>query len=117
MTDLRTYSRIGRALGDGTRLRFLAALADGELCVCQLMELAGLAASTVSKHLSVLEQAGLALRRKDGRWVYYRLSSLRAAKTIMSDLQRVKEVRADRAVLRRIRAQPLEILCRQLRKR
>ena len=46
---------------------------DGELCVCRITELFGLAASTVSKHLSILYQAGLVESRKEGRWIYYRL--------------------------------------------
>ena len=51
----------------------LLALRPGELCVCQITELLGFAPSTVSKHLSILEQAGLLLSRKAERWVYYRL--------------------------------------------
>jgi DNA-binding transcriptional ArsR family regulator len=52
----------------------LLALRGGELCVCQITELFGLAPSTVSKHLSVLHQAGLVESRKTERWVYYRLA-------------------------------------------
>jgi ArsR family transcriptional regulator len=64
------------ALADENRLRLLAALGwakDGELCVCQVVELLGLAASTVSKHLWILRQAGLVESRKEGKWMYYRL--------------------------------------------
>jgi AhpD family alkylhydroperoxidase len=49
------------------------ALWDGELCVCQMIELLGLAPSTVSKHISILRPAELLESRKDGRWIYYRL--------------------------------------------
>jgi DNA-binding transcriptional ArsR family regulator len=42
--------------------------------VCQIIEVLGLAPSTVSKHLSVLSSAGLVVMRKEGRWAYYRLS-------------------------------------------
>jgi DNA-binding transcriptional ArsR family regulator len=48
-------------------------LGPGELCVCQIVEVLGLAPSTVSKHLSVLSGAGLVDSRKEGRWMYYRL--------------------------------------------
>ncbi len=48
-------------------------LAGGELCVCQIIEMLGLAPSTVSKHMYILRQAGLVETRKDGRWNYYRL--------------------------------------------
>ena len=70
ITDL---AAVGAALSDPTRLRVLYALGKGELCVCQITELAGLAPSTVSRHMSVLQGAGLVESRKDGRWVYYRL--------------------------------------------
>jgi DNA-binding transcriptional ArsR family regulator len=49
------------------------ALSDGEICVCQITEFLGLAVSTVSKHLSILYQAGLVNARKEGRWMYYSL--------------------------------------------
>ena len=46
------------------------ALRKGELCVCQIAELMGLAPHTISKHLSILYQAGLVNARKEGRWMY-----------------------------------------------
>jgi ArsR family transcriptional regulator, arsenate/arsenite/antimonite-responsive transcriptional repressor len=48
-----------KALADESRLRILASLQGRELCLCQLVELLGLAASTVSRHASILEQARL----------------------------------------------------------
>ena len=65
---------ITKALADENRLRILAALTGGELCVCQVAELLDLAVSTVSKHLSILDQAELINGRKEGRWVYYSLA-------------------------------------------
>lgn len=62
---------ITKALADENRLRILLALRGGELCVCQITELLGLAASTVSRHLAILRQAGLVTDRKEGRWIYY----------------------------------------------
>jgi ArsR family transcriptional regulator len=51
------------------------ALRDGqELCVCEITEMLGLAMPTVSRHMSILQQARLVKSRKDSRWVYYRLS-------------------------------------------
>ena len=70
---MRELMNITKALADENRLRMLLALQPGELCVCQLTELLGLAMSTVSKHLSVLYQAGLVTVRKEGRWMYYSL--------------------------------------------
>jgi ArsR family transcriptional regulator, arsenate/arsenite/antimonite-responsive transcriptional repressor len=76
---LRETMAITKALGDENRVRMLLALRDGELCVCQITELFGLAASTTSKHLSILYQAGLVDSRKEGRWIFYSLPGKRAA--------------------------------------
>ena len=70
---MREFMAITKALADPNRARMLLALRRGELCVCQITELFGLAPSTVSKHLSVLHHAGLIRSRKTERWVYYRL--------------------------------------------
>ena len=63
-----------RALGDESRARIVMSLTGGELCVCRIIDLLGLAPSTVSKHLQILKAAGLIECRKDGRWIYYWLS-------------------------------------------
>ncbi len=70
---MREFMNLTKALADENRVRTLLALRKGELCVCQITELFGLAPSTVSKHLSILYQARLVDMRKDGRWIYYRL--------------------------------------------
>jgi DNA-binding transcriptional ArsR family regulator len=70
---MKTFLNITKALADENRLRMLMALQDGELCVCRITGLMGLATSTVSKHLSILYQAGLVNARKEGRWMYYSL--------------------------------------------
>ena len=70
---MKDFLNITKALADKSRLRMLMALQGGELCVCQITELMGLAMSTVSKHLSILYQAGLVNARKEGRWMYYSL--------------------------------------------
>ena len=70
---MKDFLNITKALADENRLRMLLALQQGELCVCQITELMGLAMSTVSKHLSILYQAGLVNARKEGRWMYYSL--------------------------------------------
>jgi arsenate reductase/ArsR family transcriptional regulator len=63
------------------------ALAEGELCLCQIIELLGLSPSTVSNHMSVLQRAGLIERRKDGRWHYYRLAGRGASPSVRSALR------------------------------
>ena len=72
---LTTVISTAKALSDAHRVRVLAALRDRrELCVCQITELLGLATATVSRHMSLLQAAQLVDSRKEGRWVYYRLS-------------------------------------------
>ena len=71
---MNEFLRIAKALSDETRVRALLSLEGGELCVCQVVDLLKLSPSTVSKHMSVLGHAGLVARRREGRWIYYRLS-------------------------------------------
>lgn len=70
---MRELMAIAKALADENRTRVVMFLRGGEMCVCQIVEMLGLAPSTVSKHLDILYQAGLIESRKEGRWVYYRL--------------------------------------------
>jgi DNA-binding transcriptional ArsR family regulator len=70
---MKEFLDAAKALSDEGRLRALMALAGGELCLCQTIELLGLAPSTVSKHMAVLHQAGLVETRKEGRWTYHHL--------------------------------------------
>ena len=72
---MKDFINIAKALSDEGRVRALLALVGGELCVCQIIELLGLAPSTVSKHMAVLHQAGLVETRKDGRWIYYSIAN------------------------------------------
>lgn len=71
LSDLET---IFKALADGTRLRILALLLGGEVCVCHIHESLGVPQPTVSRHLAYLRRAGLVQGRKDGLWVHYGLS-------------------------------------------
>ena len=77
---------ITKALSDPNRVRILLALRSGELCVCQITALFGFAPSTISKHLSILHDAGLILSRKSERWVYYRLPDKTAATAVREAL-------------------------------
>ena len=63
-----------RALADETRLRILALLRNGEVCVCHLQGSLRLPQPTISRHLAYLRKAGLAEARRDGVWMYYRLA-------------------------------------------
>ena len=62
-----------KALADPTRVRVLAALRSGELCVCELSDVLDVTQSTLSTHLQVIREANLVQTRKEGKWVYYAL--------------------------------------------
>lgn len=72
--DVRPASRLFKALGDETRLRIVALLSQGELCVCHFEFALGLTQSNTSRQLSVLRAAGVVEARREGSWVYYRLA-------------------------------------------
>ncbi len=66
-------AQIAKAMAHPSRLMILDALGEKELCVCDLTELVGADQSTVSKHLTVLKNAGLVSGRKEGSMIYYRV--------------------------------------------
>jgi DNA-binding transcriptional ArsR family regulator len=118
MIVMEEYLNVMKALSDSNRVRAICALKDGELCVCQLIELLGLAPSTVSKHLSILQHAGLVRSRKNGRWVLYRLADDRTAlvsQVLTSTFQIIANdqmIVRDEIRMREIRAMDPEELCR-----
>ena len=66
--------KLFKAAGDETRIKMLALLLRGELCVCDLMEVLDLAQSTASRHLAYLRNSGWITGRRQGKWMYYRLT-------------------------------------------
>ncbi|MBD3392683.1 MAG: metalloregulator ArsR/SmtB family transcription factor [Chitinivibrionales bacterium] len=108
---LNRLTRLAKALSDPNRVRALAALREGELCVCQLIDLLELAPSTVSKHMAIVKMAGLVESRKDSRWVYYRLAGAphdeAAGQLLKGAFEVVKydpQIAADNTEMQRIRA-------------
>jgi len=69
----REKSKIFKALGHPTRLWMVEKLADGELCVCKFVQEIDADFSTISKHLSILKDAGIVEDDKRGKQVYYML--------------------------------------------
>lgn len=110
---------VTKALADENRVRLLAALEEGELCVCQLTELLELAPSTVSKHLAILRGARLIGCRKDGRWMFYRLADGQAPGAVQAALEwllrclaREPRIHSDRKRLAAIKEKDRDELCR-----
>jgi ArsR family transcriptional regulator len=66
--------RFFKTFADEIRLRILSLLATREMCVCEVMVALDLTQPTASHHLGILETVGLVKHRKEGKWVFYRLS-------------------------------------------
>jgi len=71
---MKQFIRVMKALSDPSRVRVLKLLEENELCVCEIQSLLGLAQSTVSKHMKLLEDAGLVERKRQGTWIIYNLA-------------------------------------------
>jgi DNA-binding transcriptional ArsR family regulator len=115
MTPLARLVQVHKAIGHPARLRLLAVLRSGPLCVCQMTVVLKLAASTVSEHLSELRKAGLVSERKEGRWVEYRLSDSAIRDGILDAvwpaLEDDIETKADAVLVKELRRVPLDELC------
>lgn len=115
---MRSFLNLTKALADETRLRILMALRDGELCICQMTSLLGMAPSTVSRHLSLLDQAGLIEKQKCGKWAYCRLAGSTAPAPVKKALALVREslagtgpIARDAERLTTIKSLSLEDIC------
>lgn len=74
LEDVRPLTRVFRALGDETRVRIVALLVQGELCVCHVESALGISQPNCSRQLGILKAAGIVESRRDGTWVYYRIT-------------------------------------------
>ena len=71
---LEKQEKILKALSDKNRIRIIKMLQIKQLCVCEIREVLRLAISTVSKHLSIVRDAGLIVDSKDGKWINYKIN-------------------------------------------
>jgi len=108
--------RAAKAVAHPARVRLLAMLRDGPLCVCQLTAVLKLATSTVSGHLLELRRGGLVVEEKRGKWVEYRLRAGGPFARLVGETLALVEgdpaVSADRDAVRGVTAVPVEIFCR-----
>lgn len=70
---LYDLSELFKVFGDTTRIRIIAALLDGEMCVYNLSEFLEMGQSAISHQLRILRSAGLVRPRREGKTVYYSL--------------------------------------------
>ncbi len=110
---MKSFIRVMKAVSDPNRVRVLKLLQGNELCVCEIQGLLGLAQSTVSKHMKLLEDAGLVERERQGTWIIYKLAdgseSIYAETMLLElrhwlendrELKRMRKALPDVAVLR-----------------
>jgi ArsR family transcriptional regulator len=74
VANMKTFIRVMKALSDPNRVKMMKMLQQRPLCVCEIKESLGIAQSTASKHLKILEDADLVRSFKDGLWVNYSLA-------------------------------------------
>lgn len=102
---MRDFLAMAKALSDENRVRALLALRGGELCLCQIIDLLGLAPSTVSKHMDLLARAGLVEKRKDGRWHYFKLAGREAPPAVRQAIRWTLDALRDEPVAGAVSAQ------------
>ncbi len=107
LEDVRPLTKLFRALGDETRVRIVALLVHGELCVCHVEKALDLSQPNCSRQLGILKSAGIVDSRRDGTWVYYRITEQEHASvtSVLDVLAKTfgseRALRADHARLRK----------------
>lgn len=71
---MKAFIKVMKALSDPGRIKIMKMLQERMMCVCEIQTALGIAQSTASKHLKILEDAGLITYRKDGLWVNYMIA-------------------------------------------
>jgi len=87
---MKVFVKVMKALSDPNRVKIIKALQQKKMCVCELQAALNLAQPTVSKHLKILEEAGLVDYKKDGLWVNYFLADGKSspyAASLLGNLQ------------------------------
>ncbi|MEA2081932.1 MAG: metalloregulator ArsR/SmtB family transcription factor [Elusimicrobiota bacterium] len=80
---MKKYTKILKTLGDNARLGIFLLLAEGELCVCELVKILRMEQSAVSHSLRKLEAAGLVQKRRSGKWKLYSLTEFASKNKVL----------------------------------
>jgi ArsR family transcriptional regulator len=86
-----------RTVGDVSRLKLLDRLSDGEWCVTELAEAAGVGLSTVSQQLRILRAERIVERRRTGKHIYYSLADRHVIDLVTNALDHAAEEQRERA--------------------
>ncbi len=87
---MQSLIKLAKALSDPNRVKIIKMLQQRTMCVCELRVALGISQPAVSKHLKVLENAGLVNSHKEGPWTNYMLSDGRSspfAATLLGNLR------------------------------
>jgi len=87
---MKSFVKVMKALSDPNRVKIIKLLQQKSMCVCEIQDALKLAQPTVSKHLKILEEAGLVDYRKEGLWVNYFLANGKSspyAASLLGNLQ------------------------------
>ncbi len=118
--ELRTLVEQLKAVSHPLRLRVLALLEPGELCVCQVAEVLQVPQSSVSEALRELRRAGFVVERKNGRWVFVSVVPKKHAspllKGLLAEAGALPEVQQDRARAKDVQALSIPTVCSKVQK-
>ena len=84
---MKNFIKVMKALSDPNRVKIVKMLQHKMMCVCEIQEALRVAQPTVSKHLKILEEAGMVTSSKDGQWVNYYLTDGRSSPYIANFLE------------------------------
>ncbi len=96
---METLVKTFKALADINRIRIIKMLEVRPLCVCEITHILGLAASTVSQHLSILKHAGFIFARKENKWVNYYLNKTSQQKYLKDLVSLIQKWLPDEKIL------------------
>ncbi|MCH5157063.1 MAG: helix-turn-helix transcriptional regulator [Clostridiales bacterium] len=89
--DLYDVAELFKIFGDSTRIRILSALAQAEMCVCDIGEVLNMTKSAVSHQLRILRQAKLVKNRRNGKEIFYSLDDDHVLSIIKLALEHIQE--------------------------
>jgi len=91
--SVKRYAQLFKVLSDSNRLLIVNLLSHGELCACVILAELQITQPTLSHHMKILCDSGLAAGRKEGKWTYYSLQdeALQSLKTFWEELTSANE--------------------------
>jgi ArsR family transcriptional regulator len=87
---MKTFIKVMKALSDPNRVKVIKMLQHKTMCVCEIQKVLQVSQPAVSKHMKILENAGLVSFRKDGLWVNYHLTDGSSSPYVASLLGNLK---------------------------